>query len=131
MSQPVRILVVDDSELIRYTVRAMINRMEPDTAVVVGEAVTGREGVELARQLHPDVVTLDLDMPDMNGVEALKVILEEQPDLFTVLVTNLANSSMALEGLEIGARYVLEKRGLKAEHLAEVLEAYTQDRAKN
>ncbi len=65
-----KVLIVDDSRLVRLTIKTILDRAEGFE--VVGEAENGREGVDLARELNPDVVTLDIEMPVMNGIECLR-----------------------------------------------------------
>ena len=72
--KPVRILVADDHEVVRRGLRAILETREGWE--VTGEAATGREAVEQAKQLKPDVVVLDLVMPEMNGLEATRRILK-------------------------------------------------------
>ena len=77
----IRILIVDDHEMVRDGLSVMMEREEDFT--VVGEAKNGREAVELVSKLRPDVVLMDLRMPEMDGVEAMRQIRAEQDDVRT------------------------------------------------
>ena len=74
-----RVLLIDDHVLVRRTLTHLLNA-QPDV-VVIGEAGTGSEGVALTRQLHPNVILMDIHMPVMDGIEATQVIHAEFPDL--------------------------------------------------
>jgi DNA-binding NarL/FixJ family response regulator len=85
MTHPIRILVADDHPVVRDGLVAMLGT-QPDFSVV-GEASTGTEVVQKAALLLPDVVLLDLEMPDMNGVEALQQMRAERPDVRVLVFT--------------------------------------------
>src|SRR4030066_657440 len=77
MLSPIKVLVVDDSALIRKTIMGLLNS-EPGIHVV-GEGVDGEDAVQKVKTLLPDIVTMDIEMPRMNGLEALKIIMRERP----------------------------------------------------
>ena len=77
-SMMTRVLLVDDHKMFRDGLRVLINA-EPGMEVV-GEAVDGREAIEVARRLTPDVVVMDISMPGMNGIEAMRHLIKEQPE---------------------------------------------------
>ena len=81
----IRVLVADDHNLIRAGLRLVISQ-ESDF-VVVGEAENGRQAMEKARELKPDVVVMDIGMPDLNGIEACRQILESLPDTQVVMLS--------------------------------------------
>jgi two-component system chemotaxis response regulator CheB len=107
MTAPIRVLVVDDSAFVRKVVTQMLRR-SPDLDVV-GTARDGEEALELVEQLRPDVVTLDLVMPRMNGVEFLREQRRRRP--IPVVICSIAHESgeMALEAFEAGAVELVQK----------------------
>jgi two-component system nitrate/nitrite response regulator NarL len=107
MSERLRILLIDDHTLFRSGVKALLGR-QPDFEVV-GEAADGLEGVKRAKQLHPDLVLMDLDMPGISGREALKMMLEELPGLPVLMLTVSEASEDLLDTLQSGAKGYLLK----------------------
>lgn len=102
MSIPVRVLVVDDSAFTRKIISDMLNS-DPDIEVV-GIARDGRMGVEKALNLKPDVITLDVEMPVMNGLEALEIIMREIPTPVVMLsALTQEGAATTLQALEMGA----------------------------
>ncbi len=109
-STPARLLIADDHALLRTGMRAMLET-EPDLAVV-GEAKNGREAVELCRELLPDLVLMDLSMPEMDGIEATRAIKAEFPRTGVLVLTAHADQEMLLEAIRAGAAgYVLKGVG--------------------
>ncbi len=103
-----KILIVDDSRLVRMTIKTILRRA--DGFDVVGEAENGREGVDMARELNPDVVTLDMEMPVMDGIECLRRLRILSPAKVVVLssLTHPA-SPKAVEARLVGADAVIGK----------------------
>ena len=102
-----RLVIVDDHEVARAGLRSMLER-EPDLEVV-GEAVTGREAIALCRQLEPDVVLLDVRMPDVDGLSATQVIKARSPRTSVIVVTMHDNPDYLFEALKAGASgYILK-----------------------
>jgi DNA-binding NarL/FixJ family response regulator len=102
-----RIVIADDHELARLGLRTML-QPEPDLEVV-GEAATGREAVEVSRQLQPDLVLMDIRMPDLDGLVATRAIKEELPRTSILIVTLSEDPDYLLEALRVGAAgYVLK-----------------------
>jgi DNA-binding NarL/FixJ family response regulator len=105
--KPLRILIADDHEIVRRGLRALLET-RPDWEVV-GEAVTGRQAVEEARRLVPDVVIMDITMPEMNGLEATRQVRKEVPEIEVLVLSVHDSEQLVREVLEAGARgYVLK-----------------------
>jgi len=104
---PIRVLIADDQSLFRRGLAAIIN-MEEGT-VVVGEAGNGREAVDTWRALQPDVVLMDLRMPEMDGIEAIKLIRGENPRAAIIVLTTFDHDEDVYAGLRSGARAYLLK----------------------
>ena len=104
---PARILIADDHELVRHGIKHMLG-YEKDMEVV-GEASNGREVVELCRRLKPDLVLMDVRMPEMNGLEAIRAIKAEQPEVSVLVISVYRNLDYLLEAIEVGAAgYILK-----------------------
>lgn len=103
----IRVLIADDHSLVRHGLAAIIN-MEEDTAVV-GEAGDGEEAVTLWRELKPDVVLMDLRMPKVEGVEAIKRIRAEDPHAGIIVLTTFDHDEDIYAGLRAGAKAYLLK----------------------
>jgi two-component system, chemotaxis family, chemotaxis protein CheY len=95
-----RLLVVDDAMLMRRLIRSVAAEAGWEVA---GEAKNGAEAVELYRQLRPDLVTMDVVMPQMGGLEALRLIRAEDPDARIVMVTALDQKQTLMESIRDGA----------------------------
>jgi DNA-binding NarL/FixJ family response regulator len=104
---PPRILIVDDHAVVRRGVRALLESQHGWQ--VLGEATTGREAVDLARRLRPDIVVMDLSLPELNGLEAIRQIVKESPQTEIVALTMHHSEELARDVLQAGARgYVLK-----------------------
>lgn len=103
----VKILLVDDHTLLRQGLRKLLE-LEP-WLMVVGEAGTGEEALEKARDLNPDVVLLDINMPGMNGVEATSLLKREQPNIRVIILTIHKDDEYIFEAIKAGASgYILK-----------------------
>jgi two-component system NarL family response regulator len=103
----IRVLIADDHSLVRHGLAAIIN-MEEDTQVV-GEAGDGEEAIALWRELRPDVVLMDLRMPGVEGVEAIKRIRAEDPHAGIIVLTTFDHDEDIYAGLRAGAKAYLLK----------------------
>lgn len=108
-----RVLLADDHQLMRSGVRLMLER-ETDLAVV-GEACDGREAVALVKTLKPEVVVMDIGMPNLNGIEAARQMTAENPQLAIVMVSMHSDESYVLRALKAGARGYLLKDSAEAD----------------
>jgi two-component system nitrate/nitrite response regulator NarL len=106
-TRKIRILLVDDHNLFRSGLKALLSR-QPDFEVV-GEAADGLEGYKRAKQLHPDVVLLDLDMPGISGREAVRMLAEELPQVHVLMLTVSESAEDLVHCLNAGARGYLLK----------------------
>jgi DNA-binding NarL/FixJ family response regulator len=111
----IRILTVDDHPMLREGLASMIEAQSD--MVLIGEAANGREAVESFRTHRPDVTLMDLQMPDMNGVEAIHAIRGEFPDARIVVLTTYKGDVQALRALKAGAAGYLLKSMLRKELL--------------
>jgi two-component system, NarL family, nitrate/nitrite response regulator NarL len=119
----IRVLIADDHPVVRVGLR---NMLQADASVkVVGEARDGLEALEMARTLRPDVMLLDLAMPNVAGMEALREMTAGNLDTRTIVLTGLIEKRQVLEALQLGARGVLLKDAV-AEHLSACIRAVMQ-----
>jgi DNA-binding NarL/FixJ family response regulator len=110
----IKILIADDHRIMRSGLRSLLDR-EPDMEVV-GEAENGRMTVRLARKLSPDVVIMDIAMPDLNGIDASRQILSETPEVKVLALSMHSNEQFVAGMLDAGASGYL----LKDCHLGEL-----------
>jgi DNA-binding NarL/FixJ family response regulator len=108
-----RIIVVDDHSIVREGLIALLNQQEDMT--VVGSAATGRAAVEAAERLHPDVIIMDLAMPDWNGIEATQRILSTSPTTSIIALSASHTSEHVSRALRAGARGYVVKDAKGAE----------------
>lgn len=104
---PLRILVVDDHAVVRRGVRSLLESQEGWE--VCGEATNGRDAVEQSGRLHPDVVVMDLSLPELNGLDATRQILKEAPGTEVLVLTMHQSEELARDVLQAGARGYLLK----------------------
>jgi two-component system, NarL family, response regulator LiaR len=99
--QVIKVLVVDDHAIIRRGIRAVLD-LEPDIELV-GEAENGAQAVELEKQLQPDVILMDLMMPEMDGITAIKEIKKQNASACILVLTNFAGEEMIFPAIKSGA----------------------------
>lgn len=103
----IKVLIADDHKMFRQGLR-MLFEMEPDIKIV-GEARDGLEVQEMARQLEPDVILMDINMPGADGVEATRQVLKEQPNLSIIVLTMFREDEHVFQAIRAGAKgYVLK-----------------------
>ena len=107
MAEQIKILIADDHPVVREGLIAMIRR-EPDF-MVVGEAINGLEAVNKAKELKPDVVLMDLRMPELDGVEAIRQVSAVEPNTKFIILTTYSDDEYIFRGIEVGARAYLLK----------------------
>jgi two-component system chemotaxis response regulator CheY len=104
--RPLRMMIVDDSNIIRRR----IERSQQNVRLqVVGSAANGREAVALFEKTDPDVVTMDLTMPEMDGVQCVERLVAMKPEILILVVSALADKATAVEAIEKGANGFLCK----------------------
>jgi len=101
MTRPIRLFVADDHAIIRKGIRAMLETV-PDIELV-GEAVNGREAVSGVAKLRPDVILMDLVMPEMDGIEAIRHIKAQQPKACILVLTTFAGEDKIFPAIKAGA----------------------------
>jgi RNA polymerase sigma factor (sigma-70 family) len=110
---PIRVLIADDHALVRAGIRALVERI--DGVVVVGEAGKGSEALELVRQLRPDLLLLDITMPDGNGFDVLDQITKKHPEIRVIVLTVHEAGEYAIRALREGAAGYLPKSAASIE----------------
>jgi two-component system, NarL family, response regulator NreC len=123
---PIRILLADDHEVVRDGVRALLEK-QIDMAVI-GEAADGREAARMAEELRPDVVVMDVGMPNLNGIDATRRILAAHPHIGVVMLSMHSDESYVLRSLKAGAKGYLLKESLRSDVL-EAIRAVAQGRS--
>lgn len=101
-----KVLIVDDAKFLRMTIARAITKAGHE---VIGEAQTGEEAVQLYKNLKPDLVFMDITMPDMDGIEAVKHIKKDFPDAKIIMCSAIGQHKMVLEAIEAGARDFIVK----------------------
>jgi two-component system, NarL family, response regulator NreC len=122
----VRILLADDHIVMRAGLRAFLERQP--SLEVVGESANGRETIELAASLKPDVVVMDVGMPTLNGIEATKTIVTQRPVTAVIVLSMHADESYVLRALKAGARAYLLKDSAGADLLG-AIQAVSQNKS--
>ena len=122
----IRILLVDDHKITRDGLRAMFEKL-PDTEVV-GEAESGREAVKLTRELKPDVIIMDISMPDLNGIDATQQILAESPKIKVIALSMYSDRRYVIGMLKAGVSGYLLK-SCAFDELANAVNAVVKNRS--
>ncbi len=109
----IRILAVDDHPIVRQGIAGLVGVQQD--MILVGEAPNGREAIQQFRTHHPDITLMDLQMPEMNGLDALIAIRNEFPDARVIVLTTYAGDAQILRALKVGAQAYLLKNTLHKE----------------
>ncbi|MBQ9134690.1 MAG: response regulator [Lachnospiraceae bacterium] len=96
-----KVLIVDDSKMSRRMLRTIIEGIGHE---IVGEGANGEEGVKLYKETKPDIVTMDITMPEMDGINCLKAIKEFDADANVIMVTAAGQSAKLMDALKAGAK---------------------------
>lgn len=126
MSEQLRVMIADDHPVFRDGLRATLS-VDPDI-LLVGEAGTGREAADLAARLRPTLVVMDIQMPDMNGIEATRKIVAASPTTNVLIVTMFEDDASVFAAMRAGARgYVL--KGVRSAELLRAIRAVASGEA--
>ncbi len=106
---PIRLMVVDDSNMIRSRISRVVQAGGVEHVALVGLARNGAEAVRIARATQPQLVTMDLTMPEMDGIECIGQLLKLDPKLDILVVSALSDKSTAIAALKRGARGFVAK----------------------
>lgn len=123
----IRILVADDHKLFRQGLISLI-KTHDELVDVVGEAATGTEAIRLAEQLRPDIILMDIYMPDMDGLQATRLIKEKMPEIEVVMLTSSEDDAHLYEAVRLGAAGYLLK-SLDAEELFNLISGVIEGEA--
>jgi len=122
-----KILIVDDSLIIRKKVKKLVEKLDHEVA---GDAKNGQEAIDNYNALKPDLVTMDITMPDMDGIEAVKHIISNDSDAKIIMVTSHGQEDMVIKSIKAGAvGYMLKPvtQDKLATAISEVYEEYAVD----
>jgi DNA-binding NarL/FixJ family response regulator len=115
MDEPLAVLVVDDQAPFRMAAKAVVRRL--GGFELVGEAKSGTEAVALADELHPALILMDINMPEMNGIEATRQILAANPEVVVILCSTYEISDLPPDASQSGARAYMNKERLSSAEL--------------
>ena len=101
-----RVLIVDDAVVMRMMIKGILSKNGYE---VVGEAQNGVEAVEKYRALTPDLVTMDMVMPEMDGISAVKEIVADHPDARIIMCTSMGQQALVVEAIQAGAKSFITK----------------------
>ncbi len=118
----IRVLIVDDHAVMRDGIRALVG--VHDDIEIAGEASEGREAVEKVKELAPDVVIMDIAMPDLDGLEATRRIVKEKTQVKVLILTQHDNKEYILSAIKAGAAGFVPKRALGADLISAIRAVY-------
>ncbi len=114
----IRILLADDHNIMRDGLRLLLERQADFE--IVGEASDGRQAIALAQELQPDIAIMDIAMPDLNGIEATRRIMESRPRTGVIILSMHYDESYVIRSLKAGARGYLLKDSVRADLIAAI-----------
>ncbi len=120
ITNPIRVLIADDNDLTRSGLGVFLEAF--DDLKLVGQAANGLEAIELCERVHPDVVLMDLVMPEMDGITATRAIRQSYPDIQVVVLTGFSGQGLAPGALRAGAAAFLLKNA-SIDELADAIRA--------
>ena len=126
-TSPIRILVVDDHPVVLAGIEALVEGQADMT--IVAQAANGREAIQEFRSHHPDVTLMDLQMPEMNGLDALIAIRNESPEAQIIMLTTYAGDAQVMRAIKAGAQGYLLKSALHRELLDTIRAAHAGKKA--
>lgn len=127
MNQPVRVLIVDDYSVVRQGLRALLATAAD--IEFIGEAMDGETAVRLANKLQPDVIVIDLVLPRLTGLEAIKTIQTQNPHIHTLVLTDISDEPLVLAALKAGASGYLLKDAIQTNILDSIRHVATGELA--
>ena len=112
-----KVLIVDDSKVSRHTIATLF---ESVSYTIVGEAVDGLDGIQKAQELEPDIITVDLEMPNLSGLEMMKQLVSSGKKYKMIVISSIVNTQAMQEVAKLQASFI--KKPLKKEQLLEALQ---------
>jgi DNA-binding NarL/FixJ family response regulator len=122
MSEPIRVLIADDHPLLRDGIAVLIGTCSD--IVVVGQAENGKDAIAAHRKLNPDVTLMDLQLPDMDGIDAIEEIKNASPDARIIVLTTYSGDTRAQKALKAGARAYTLKNHARRDLLDTIRRVY-------
>jgi two-component system, chemotaxis family, chemotaxis protein CheY len=104
-----RLMIVDDSNMIRARIARLVQSPKLSHVILVGLAKDGEEAIRLAKATNPQVVTMDITMPQVDGLQAIKALVAHNPDVSILVVSAMDDKSTAISAIKAGARGFLAK----------------------
>ena len=104
----IKIVLIEDHHLVREGIKALLEKQE--NISVVGEAQDGKKGIELVRCIKPDVVILDINLPNINGLQAAKILISEDPEVRIIILSMYSDDGIVRQSISYGVKgYLLKK----------------------
>jgi DNA-binding NarL/FixJ family response regulator len=126
MEKPIRLLIADDHQLFRSGINSLLNGFSD--IVIIGEAQNGAQLVEKYFELIPDVILVDISMPEMNGIEALKMIKRRDKNVKAIFLTMFEGEEYIYSSMKVGAKGLLSKNTAKGELIYAIKSIYSDQK---